>query len=554
MALWRGIASDNDERQGGVSPQHDPKTDQLDDGKTMDAGTGRSLARRWRRAALAVALTIVGAVLPWPTLPAMAVHSAGLFELDGNANASGDLPGDDWDALFPLPGGGAAAQKSFIDDGTDVASNPPVDGSYFTGGGSKDINDIGDWKYNALGAPDKDEITNAYAAAYTSDDDVYIYFGLDRFDGSGSANAGFWFFQSPISLNPDGTFSGVHTEGDIFVVSEFTNGGVISTIKVYAWDTTQANNLREVMSGADCQTAPATDTVCARVNSGPVPAPWQYAPKTGAAGTFPAGSFLEGGVNLSSLFPAMAMPCFSSFLAETRTSFTPNSQLADFALGSFELCGIEVEKTGDTLSKATDPANYAITITNTGIVPLFKQDIADSLLGNITAQNIPGVTNTCGASLAPLASCTITYARTVLPGDSDPLVNTVTASYNPLANFGATAITDSDSHSVNLFQPRVQVTKTADPVAAVVGQGVNYTITITNTSSGDSPNLVLDSVTDSLIGSVAAQATAAGCATLASGASCNFQLARTVQAGDPDPLDNTVTVHYHPAGFPNDIT
>jgi uncharacterized repeat protein (TIGR01451 family) len=535
------------ERQGGVSPQHDPKLDQSEEGLTAHAGAGRFLAlRSWRRAVLAVVLAIVAAVLPWPSLPAMAVHDTGLFELDGNATASASLAGDDWDALFPLPGGGAAQKKSFIDDGTDEATNPPVDGTYFTGGGSKDV--------NALGAPDKDEITNAYAAAYASGSDTYIYFGLDRFDGSGSANAGFWFFQNPISLDADGTFSGVHTPGDIFVVSEFTNGGAISTIKVYAWDTTQANNLREVMSGADCSTAPANDNVCARVNSGPIPAPWQYAPKSGAAGTFPAGSFLEGGVKLSSLFPAMSVPCFSSFLAETRTSFTPNSQLADFALGSFELCGLNVEKTGDTLSKATDPAHYVITITNTGIVPLFKQNIVDSLLGDITAQNIPGVTSTCTASLAPLGSCTITYDRTVLPGDTDPLVNTVTATYNPLANFGGTAITDTDSHSVNLFQPRVEVTKTADPVAAVVGQGINYTITITNASSSDSPNLVLDSISDPLLGGDITASAPAACLSLAPGANCTFLVARAVQSGDPDPLINTVTVHYHPDGFPNDIT
>ena len=536
-----------------MSPQHDPKTDQLDDGKTMDAGSGRSLARRWRRAALAVALTIVGAVLPWPTLAAYAVHDTGLFELDGNVAASAD-PGDDWGALFPLPGGGSAHMKSFIDDGTDEATNPPADATYFTGGGSKDTSDIGDWKYNALGAPDKDEITNAYAAAYTEGSSTYVYFGLDRFDGSGSANAGFWFFQNPVSLNGDGTFSGVHTPGDVFVVSEFTNGGAISTIKVFVWDPTQANNLREVMSGVDCATAVADDNVCARVNSGAITAPWPYAPKSGPAGTFPAGSFLEGGVNLSSLFPAMTVPCFSTFLAETRTSFTPNSQLADFALGSFELCGIDVDKTGDTLSKVTDPANYTITVTNTGIVTMFKQDIVDSLMGNITAQNIPGVTSTCGVSLAPQASCTITYSRTVLPGDPDPLLNTVTATYNPLANLSGEAITDTDSHSVNLFQPQVQVVKTADPLSAVVGQGINYTFTITNQSSSDSPNLVLDSISDPLLGGDITASAPAACQSLAPGASCNFQLPRTVQGGDPDPLVNTVTVHYHPAGFPNDIT
>ena len=55
---------------------------------------------------------------------------------------------------------------------------------------------------------DKDDITNAYAAAYvntvdtTNDDigDLIIYFGLDRFDTNGSAQVGFWFLQSEIGL------------------------------------------------------------------------------------------------------------------------------------------------------------------------------------------------------------------------------------------------------------------------------------------------------------------------------------------------------------------
>src|SRR5687768_5762874 len=71
------------ERQGAVSPQHDPKMNQSDEGP-KGGGAGRFLARRWRRAAAAVVLSMVGAVLPWPTLAAYAVHDTGLFELDGN--------------------------------------------------------------------------------------------------------------------------------------------------------------------------------------------------------------------------------------------------------------------------------------------------------------------------------------------------------------------------------------------------------------------------------------------------------------------------------------
>ena len=50
------------------------------------------------------------------------------------------------------------------------------------------------------------------------------------------------------------------------------------------------------------------------------------------------------------------------------------------------------------------------------------------------------------------------------------------------------ALTASDGHSVNLFQPSVAIVKTGDELSKV-GDAVNYTITVTNTSSADSPNL-----------------------------------------------------------------
>jgi uncharacterized repeat protein (TIGR01451 family) len=106
---------------------------------------------------------------------------------------------------------------------------------------------------------------------------------------------------------------------------------------------------------------------------------------------------------------------------------------------------------------------------------------------------------------------------------------------------------------LHLFQPSVKVTKTGDELSKV-GDDVTYTFKIENTSSGDTPNLVLDSIDDTLLGNLADGEAPPECGNLAPGATCTFDMTRTVQAGDPDPLDNTVTVHYHPAEFPNDIT
>ena len=81
------------------------------------------------------------------------------------------------------------------------------------------------------------------------------------------------------------------------------------------------------------------------------------------------------------------------------------------------------------------------------------------------------------------------------------------------------------------------------------GDEVTYTIRVCNTSSADAPALQKDSVTDTLIGGV----NAAFGASLSPGQCESHSFTRTVQAGDPDPLVNTATAHYHPAGFPNDI-
>jgi hypothetical protein len=143
-------------------------------------------------------------------------------------------------------------------------------------------------------------------------------------------------------------------------------------------------------------------------------------------------------------------------------------------------------------------------------------------------------------------------SREVQPSDPDPLVNTASVTCT-VDGFGNVIGPETDSHSVNLFTPSVEVIKDG-PSSAHVGDMITYTFVINNTSSGDSPNLVLDSVTDTVIGNLTPAATTAGCGTLPPNGSCNFSATYTVQAGDPDPLVNVVTVHYHPAGFPNDIT
>ena len=175
---------------------------------------------------------------------ALAVHDEGIFELDvvnGQAAANTwddpSVPGEDWadvyakslDASKPLN----AFAFAFITDGVGQQ-----EASFFTGGGSKDVNDIPDWLYATVNdvVPDKDDIEHAFAAAYEKAEadgtHTIFYFGGDRFDaGDGSAQLGFWFFRQPVTLNPlvppatTWTFNGVHQVGDILVLADFVKGG-----------------------------------------------------------------------------------------------------------------------------------------------------------------------------------------------------------------------------------------------------------------------------------------------------------------------------------------
>src|SRR5262249_31201753 len=72
------------------------------------------------------------------------------------------------------------------------------------------------------------------------------------------------------------------------------------------------------------------------VNGTNITLPWSYTNKSKTPGNVALpGEFLEEGVNLTSLG---LNACFSTFLAETRSSQSPTATLSDFVRGSFETC------------------------------------------------------------------------------------------------------------------------------------------------------------------------------------------------------------------------
>ncbi|MEA3423695.1 MAG: hypothetical protein U9Q80_07880, partial [Bacillota bacterium] len=196
---------------------------------------------------------------------------------------------------------------------------------------------------------------------------------------------------------------------------------------------------------------------------------------------------------------------------------------------------VTIVKTGDELSKIGDDIHYVITVTNTGLAdaPPISGRVDDSIVGSVGTF----------AGLAVGNYVTFEYDYTVQPGDPDPLRNeaVVTASPDGFPNI----FTDAESWETNLFQPSITIIKTGDRLSKI-GDIVNYVITVTNTSSGDSPNLI-GTVDDSLLGVVDANLN------LAPGEEMVYNLPYTVESGDLDPLENIVTVTTSPEGFPNVI-
>jgi hypothetical protein len=327
--------------------------------------------------------------------PTWAVDDLGLFELDEDATSGNAMapfgPADDWEDLNPTVTGGSANQSVFIPDTSNTNSDDVL-----TGGQTKDDNDLDQWHWkHAKATPAKDDITNAYAAAYQSNGDLIVYFGADRFANNGDAQIGFWFLQNPVIPvdpvgNQNGTFSGVHAVGDILILANFLQGGVVGQVQVWEWTngagTDGNNNLALLGNYGPCDGSGAD--ACALSNETETPAFWSYDPKFGVNGTFPLNSFFEGGINISAFFSAQGevTPCFTGFMAESRASQSTDATLKDFAYGNFEVCETSALKvcnqdTDDAVFvPATGEVQYQVAglITNTGLGSATVNTVTDS--------------------------------------------------------------------------------------------------------------------------------------------------------------------------------
>ena len=501
---------------------------------------------------------VVGSILAGAAIALLAYASvlSDTFEIDQDATATNAAPGDDWDLL--LANGNASG--AFVFDSDPVNSSADDN---FTGGGSKDVRDISSagittnfWQNTTATPPDKDDIEHAFAASYTAagNGDLLIYFGADRFSNNGDSAIGFWFFQAEVSDNNNsGVFSGKHTVGDILITSDFRQGGGVGVINVFEWIGTQAGGplklliSRALANGAAvpdvfCNTAVngfAANVACATSNRSakPVPGNWTdgYNFKgVGLTNQFPTGTFFEGGVNITALFPNSTLPCFTSFLAMTRTSASTTAQMKDYVAGSFPVCGIDVGKSCDLNAPPSVNSDgvsvhttFDVPITNTGSsavynVKLLEDALDDVYPGTTDLKNIGcSITKIDGSSITAIPlSATVAkdVQATLAPGATvtatvecnsfdNPMHNEVTASATTSASGGAALTanhpTTAAEECAATVNPKLDISKTCvAPVTinpTTLKPHVCVDIVVTNTSS---ERLIEGTVVDDKLGTL----------------------------------------------------
>lgn len=472
---------------------------------------------RWLVLAFVVAtmtLLVAGAVF--------AVHDED-FQLDGDVVAAGGPAAQpvDWSSLFDangdeltLPTGFTASgfQKDFLNSGSTFITS---DATTFATG-SKDTLPISGWQCNKdNNVNSKIDVMNAYAASYrNADGDEIIYFALERNTNTGDANVGFWFLQDAVACDASAgtqTFSGEHRDGDLLIVSAFSNGGTVSTINVYRWNGGANGSLgtTPVASGVDCRapTTPGGDPACAAANTtangvnGTITTPWLTANfKDKVGNQLRTAEFFEGGVNLTD--SNLGGKCFNVFIGDTRSSTSLTATLFDFARGVVGECTSSITTTPKQADGTTNiPAaglsiganarvdvrdSAALTVTG---VSTYGGDVTFSLCGPLAASSTSNC-QTGGVQIGSPVAVAGTSPETVL----SPTATLTSAGrycwraeYSGDATKGVPASSDptnatnvSECFLITPLQPTLSTQATVGPVD--FGQSISDSVTIGNTA------------------------------------------------------------------------
>ncbi|HXA27559.1 MAG TPA: hypothetical protein VN193_02325 [Candidatus Angelobacter sp.] len=506
----------------------------------MTADLTSGTARHGGRGPLLTSLTgivavIVGALAALgQALPAGAVDATGQFEMDGNiVQDAASAPPYNWASLFdangnrlvtPDPVNGPLLASKFL------ADSATPDHSYFSsnGAGVKDIDTLSNWgcKTEATPTP-KDDLQNAYAAlikipanAPENANHTVLYLGSERLSNNGTSFAGFWLFKDKtVGCDSGGTgsFTGAHQVGDLLVVSDYTNGGTTQDVSVYKW-VGGPNPLSLVVSGGVCPT-PSTATgesACAIANTAIVTSPW-------APTSHDINTFVEAGIDLDQLFAIEGGgSCFTTFMAETRSSNELTATLKDFTGGQLDTClqpPIVTTATPGGGSNLPGTSQHDVaTITGTPGKPAPSGTIAFTLCGpaDVTPAGCPsGGTPVSSMGIVAGAAHSDNVTGLTSPNDLTPGKYCWRADYTPDAaganNYLASTETNAGSECFSVIKasPNIATQIQVTGNGGLVNTSYNDQATLTNFSG----SVATETITFNLFGPYAVGGPAPSCAT-----------------------------------------
>src|SRR5262245_19436350 len=297
------------------------------------------------------------------------------FELDGNALAQEGPPPQDWNCVpfsnFSSPPTTANCHPPNPEASAYVPDPVESNTDDILGQGSKDILDLDEWTRVLKKPPAKDDIANAAWATYSvpvsgQPDHEIVYFTADRISNNGDAFMGFWFFKNRLEVSGS-SISPNHAVGDVLVLVNFIQGSGQKAdsqeIGVFRWVGTggdvQGGTLETIIpiGDGDCATAASTVHACAQFNTEPVPSnfPFQSTNSGDPANEYAVSQFVEGGIDLTQLL--QGDDCFSSVMAESRSSSSVTAEQKDIVIGSLNTCGtIKIVK--DSIPDSTQPFGF----------------------------------------------------------------------------------------------------------------------------------------------------------------------------------------------------
>jgi hypothetical protein len=357
--------------------------------------------------------------------------------------------------------------------------------------GSKDTLGIGNggWQCNKdNNVNSKIDIMNAYSASYIDpvSGDHIVYFGMEKNKDNGTNDVGVWLLQGSASCNaPSGhvNFTGQHQNKDVLVVSEFSNGGGVSSIKAFQWAAAASgplsgdggcidsndnpdpksggcNGLPIGTSNSDCKIAGGGDSLCATTNAHcttantacndpwnqTVATPWLTSDATGGVGRnkIVSPDFFEGGIDLTKQFQQAgesAPSCFNTIVPDTRSSNTITATLFDYVAEQIGECHS---------STSTSPVDAATAGTNNegppaSMIPTQTAGDAAVTVKDKTTVTVTGVSSFAGSISWHICGPTAAASTQLCDGTT--------------GNVGVDAGSQSITTSGTYYSPTVTVTK-----------------------------------------------------------------------------------------------